>query len=148
MHPLLRPIYTFVADDGENVHIDSAALYKWCTETKPEIFLLPLDKSLFASFIRDNVIAPQRVYDLAKRKDKDLAPIIMVKDGTVSARNGAPNVMLVDGHHRYALACIRQQEYIKGHMLELEQWKPFQLHGVPDMTQEQLIRTPILKRDY
>jgi hypothetical protein len=138
-------IYSFVGDDGENIHIDSESLRQWCVMAKPEIFLMPLKYELVAEFKRDNVISPARVVELAQRKHLD--PIIMVKDGTTGS-NGNPNALLVDGHHRYAVACLRGQFAIEGHFLEVEQWKPFQLHDIPDMTKDQLRAAPITKRDY
>lgn len=138
-------IYTFVADDGENIHIDSEGLRLWTKLAKPEVFWIPLRYELAWDFIRDNVVDPFRIQELANRKELD--PIIMVKDGTIGS-NGHPNAMLVDGHHRYFIACMCRLEVIPGHMLEVEQWKPFQLHGIPKMTKEQLVRTPVTKRDY
>jgi hypothetical protein len=138
-------LYTFVGDDGENIHIDSIKLRLWCIENKPEIFWIPLKYELAAEFLRDNVISIERAKELSKRKDLD--PIIMAKDGTIGA-NGGPNALLVDGHHRYFLACMSKMQAIPGHFLEVEQWKPFQLHGLPNLTKEQLIKSPITKRNY
>jgi len=143
----MKNIYTFVGDDGENIHIDSDALRIWCEVTKPEIFLIPLKYELLIDFERDNVISMERVYELSMDIKKSLEPIIMVKDGTI-AKNGYPNAMLVDGHHRYALHCFGGKQHIAGYFLEVEQWKPFQIHGIPDMTKEQLRAKPITKRNY
>jgi hypothetical protein len=140
-------IYSFVGDDGENIHIDSEALRQWCMMTKPEIFLLPLNYELLKMFERDNVISMERVFELSLDIKKSLEPIIMVKDGTIG-ENGAPNALLVDGHHRYALHCLGGKKHIEGHFLEVAQWKPFQLHDIPDMTKDQLRAAPITKRDY
>ena len=140
-------IYSFVGDDGENIHIDSEALRQWCIKTKPEIFLIPLKYELLSEFRRDNVISEERVFELSLDIQKSLEPIIMVKDGTIGS-NGNPNALLVDGHHRYVLACWRGQFAIEGHFLEVAQWKPFQIHGIPDMTKDQLIASPITKRNY
>jgi hypothetical protein len=138
-------IYSFVADDGENVHIDSNGLRLWCEKTKPEVFWIPLRYELINEFIRDNSVSPFRIQELAFRKSFD--PIIMVKDGTFGD-NGGPNVMLVDGRHRYFIACMAKLEVIPGYMLEVDQWKPFQLHGIPDVTKEELKARPINKRNY
>jgi hypothetical protein len=138
-------IYSFVGDNGENIHIDSPKLRLWCIENKPEIFWIPLKYELLLEFRRDNVISQQRVIELSKRKHLD--PIIMVKDGTIGA-NGGPNALLVDGHHRFVLACLRKLLVIEGHFLEVEQWKPFQIHGIPNMTKDQLRAAPITKRNY
>jgi hypothetical protein len=138
-------IYSFVGDNGENIHIDSEALRVWCALHKPEIFLIPLKYELVDEFRRDNVVSPERIIELAKRSHLD--PIIMVKDGTIGA-NGGPNTMLVDGHHRFVLACLRGRIVIEGHFLEVAQWKPFQIYGIPNMTKDQLRAAPITKRNY
>ena len=138
-------IYSFVGDDGENIHIDSEGLRIWCKLAKPEVFLLPLNYGLAEQFIKDNVVSPKRIHELSLRKDLD--PIIMCKDGTFG-KNGGPNTMLVDGHHRYFIACMIKLYAIPGHLLEVEQWKPFQLRGIPDITADELRRRPITKRDY
>jgi hypothetical protein len=145
-----KPIFTFIADDGENIHIDTHALHDWCIsqqkQGKLEIFDIPLKYDLAASFIPENVISIDRIRELNKKPIASLTPIIMAKDGTLT--NNAPNVMLVDGHHRFFLACLRNQLCIPGHLLEVHQWKPFQLHNLPSITKEQLRRSPLLKRNY
>ena len=139
--------FTFIDKNGENIHIDSDSLRRWCLGNKElEIFSIPLQQKLAEEFLLNNVISMTRVLELAKRDKLD--PIIMAKDGTFSPDNGGPNVMLVDGHHRYALAVAIGRETIPGYMLEVEQWRPFELKWVPKMTMEQLIRMPLTKRDY
>jgi len=141
----METIFSFVEDDGTNIHINAGALRLWCIENKPEIYSLPLNYDLMEIFERDNTISPERVEELSKRKDLD--PIIMVKDGTLGS-NGHPNAIIVDGHHRYALACLRGQQYIEGYFLEEAQWRRFQIFGLPDITAEQLRKSPVTKRDY
>jgi hypothetical protein len=141
----MKQIYTFVGDDGVTTHIDSEALRLWCVANKPEIFLMPMRPEVAEQMIPDNVVSIDRVRQLSLRKD--LAPIIMVKDGTTGP-NGHPNAMMVDGHHRYFLAFLRKQPYIEGHFLEEHQWKPFQIHWLRDMSAEELRRRPVTKRDY
>jgi hypothetical protein len=141
----MRHIYTHVDLDGVNTHIDSEKLRRWCIANKPEIFIIPLKYELMAEFRRDNVVSPERILELSKRKDLD--PIIMVKDGTFGD-NGGPNVFLVDGHHRYALACMRGQKHILGHFLEESQWRPFQIYLAKDITAEELRARPVTKRNY
>ena len=141
---LLKPVFTFIDNNGENVHIDTDGLREWCLANKPEVFNLPLNYAFAATFIPDNCITLDRFRELSKRKHLD--PIIMAKDGTET--NGAPNCILVDGRHRFFLACLRKQYSIEGHLLEVEQWKPFQMHNLPSITKEQLRRSPMLKRNY
>jgi hypothetical protein len=140
-------IYTFVADNGENIHIDAESLRKWCLRNKKlEIHLIPIRVDIAKEMVRDNIVSPERLIELSKRTVLD--PIIMCKDGTFSKENGGPNTMIVDGHHRFVLCAMAKMPVIPGYFLEVEQWKPFQLYGIPDMTKEQLIKAPITKRDY
>jgi hypothetical protein len=138
-------IFTFISDDGENINIDAEGLRIWCIANRPEVFNLPVKPELGRQFLFENVVSVERAWELIVRKNFD--PIIMVKDGTYGD-NGGPNTMLVDGHHRYFIACVAQWAYIPGHLLEVEQWKPFQMHGLPDLTKEELIAKPITKRNY
>jgi hypothetical protein len=148
MNSPITPIYTFVADDGENIHIDTDALRTWCLHTKPEIFDIPLKYDVATSFLHDNVIALDRIHELFQRPPSSLDPIIMAEDGTTHPENGGPNVLLVDGHHRFFLACLRGWAYIPGHVLKVPEWTPFRLHNLPSITRDQLCASPILKRNY
>ena len=141
----MNSVYSFVANDGTNVHINSEGLRQWCIANKPEIFWLPMNYEVAKQFIPDNVVSMDRVRELSTRKNLD--PIIMVKDGTFGS-NGHPNGMLVDGHHRYFLAFLRKQPVIEGYFLEESQWKPFQIHWLRDLSAEELRRRPVTKRDY
>ena len=138
-------IFTSVDQDGNNTNIDVTGLYAWCQANKPEVFLLPMLPGLAGEYIGNKIVDLDRVKELKRRRH--LTPIIMCKDGTYGD-DGAPNVLLVDGHHRYVLAALMERKHFKAHMLEEEQWRPFQLHGLPTMTQEQLLATPNRKRDY
>jgi hypothetical protein len=142
---MIDGIYTFIDNDGVNTHIDAEGLRKWCAANKPEVFWIPLNYEIALQMMKDNVIAAERIVELSNRKDLD--PIIMCKDGTFGD-NGGPNCMMVDGHHRYYLACLSKMEAIPGYFLDVEQWKPFQLHGLPNITRDQLIAAPILRRKY
>lgn len=141
-----KNIFTFIDKDGVNVHIDSEGLRQWCLKTNPEIFSLPLNYTLAHEMLRDNVVSLERVRELITRKVR-LDPIIMVKDGTIGS-NGHPNAMLVDGHHRFFIACASGWSHIEGYFLEYSEWKPFQIHGLPSVTREQLKASPITKRNY
>jgi hypothetical protein len=148
---MINGIYTFVDDDGTNIHINAEGLRQWCAANKPEIFNIPLRPEVAVDMIKNNVISMERVHELAGRKNLD--PIIMCKDGTFGD-NGGPNIMIVDGHHRYVLICCacafdpKREKIILGYVLEVEQWKPFQIHGLPNVTKEDLIKQPITKRNY
>lgn len=139
-----EPIYTFVDNDGSNVHIASERLRKWTLTQKLETFLVPMNFKLAQRFLLDNVADPMRVIQLLAKKQLD--PVIFCKTGTTT--NGFPDVMLVDGHHRYVLAWKLQMHYIPAYTLEQHQWRPFEIEGCLDLTQEQLTAMPILPREY
>jgi|HubBroStandDraft_4_1064222.scaffolds.fasta_scaffold56276_6 hypothetical protein len=141
----MNAVYTFVDNNGTNIHINSEGLRLWCIANKPEIFWLPMNEKVAQDFVRDNVISLDRVKELSTRKNLD--PIIMVKDGTFGS-NGHPNAMLVDGHHRYFLTFLRKQPFIEGYFLEESQWRPFQIHWLRDISAEELKRRPVTKRNY
>jgi len=143
---LFKPIYTFVSESGENIHIDTDGLRTWCATHQPEVFDIPIKPELLIEFITDNSVSIARIRELYSRPHLD--PIIMCEDGTTHPENGGPNVMLVDGHHRFAIAVLRSQSYIPGYVLKLHEWTPFQLHNLPSITRDQLRASPILKRDY
>lgn len=140
------PIYTFVADDGTNTHIDSKLLREWCLSNKSslEVFATPVDPKLALRFQDENIISPVRVFELWHRRDLD--PVIYCKSGTFT--DGRPDVMLVDGHHRYTLAAAKAWPVIPAYILELNQWKPFQIDGLPDLTVDFLRAMPITSRNY
>ena len=146
--PDKHPIYSFVGNDGVNIHIDSPGLRNWCIKNRPEVFLSPTDPKLARTFVRDNVVSPSRVIALAMRftMGEKPDPIIYCKSGTLT--NGRPDVYLVDGHHRFYILSMGEAKYIKAHLLEVHQWKPFQVVGVPKISQDFLRNMPILPRDY
>lgn len=137
-------IYTHVLPDGTNVNIDSIRLRAWCIAMRPPIKLLPVDQKQAQSYLRDNVVSMDRCLQLLT-KDK-LDPIIFAKDGQFT--NGLPDAFHVDGHHRYALAGMCGLRFIPSHLLELHEWKPFQIEGVPPITREFLEAMPVTARSY
>ena len=140
-------IYTFVQPDGTNIHIDSDGLRRWCHTAKPEVFNVPIDAALAEEFLRDNIVSPDRVRQLAKRAS-DLTPLIFAKDGTEGA-NGGPNVMLVDGHHRYVLYAFAGHQFAPGFVLEPSEWEPFRVEcDWLNTTDAELKALPIPPRHY
>lgn len=137
-------IYTFIDNEGNNVNIASERLYQWCCAARPEMVLVPVEPRIARKFQEDNVIDMTRVIELACRKYLD--PIIFAKCET--STNGGPDVMLVDGHHRYALAAAMRLSVIPAYVLEPAQWHPFRVKDLIPITQDQLRDIPITKRSY
>lgn len=146
----MRPregIFTHVHEDGTNIHIASNRVHDWCQKTRPPVAMLPVDAKLARSFVTDNIVSPERIKVLASRMHTSpLTPVIMAKDGTFT--NGRPDVYFLDGHHRYVLYYILKRPLILSYCLEVEQWKPFQVIGLPSTTREALKAEPVTQRDY
>lgn len=141
---LFDPVYTFVADDGTNTHIAVRPLREFCFTSGLEVFQAPVEAKIANMLLRENSVSPARLRELVGR---ELDPIIYAKDGT--STDGAPDVMLVDGHHRYVLAAAAKMPYILAYFLEESQWRPFEIKSpLLDTTREALIATPILPRKY
>lgn len=137
-------IFTHVLPNGTNINIDSSRLHAWCKVMKPEIFLTPVDPKMARSFVDNNIASQARCIELLAKPQ--LAPIILCKDGTFT--DGRPDIFFVDGHHRYVLAYMLKLPFIPAHVLDLDQWQPFLIEGVPPITQEHLLAMPITPRNY
>src|SRR5215831_12977463 len=131
-----EPLYTWVADDGTNVKIASTRLRNWVllNQHELEIFLVPVDKQMGLSWLSSGQCDPTRVRSLNRRERRE--PIIFCKRPTFT--NGRPDVFLVDGHHRYARAALDDDELIECWLIEIDQWKPFQVVGGIQVTQDEL----------
>ena len=137
------PIYSFVSHNGENIHIDSRALREWCIkQPNLEVVGVPVDLTLAHTFLKENAVIPSRLEELARRVHLD--PVIFCMDGKYT--DGKPDVLLVDGHHRYFLAAYNNLKYVPSHVLTPAQWKPFRIVGHPDMTIEELRCSPAFSR--
>jgi hypothetical protein len=148
-YPNGAPVYTYVCDDGTNIHIDATKLRAWCIAMKPPIYAVPVDHAEGQRYLRDNICSFDRCMELAlSPRHARLDPIIFGHRGTSNPENGSPNVMLIDGHHRYALASILRLPIISAHLIMPEIWQTFQVIGLPDLTQDQLRNIPLTQRSY
>lgn len=146
LNPLSEGIYTFVAKDGTNTNIASNRLFLWTEANKAtlKIELAPVDPKLAQSFLHQNIASLDRCLELlAKPK---ITPIIFCHDGSYT--DGRPDVLLVDGHHRYCLAGMLQLPVIPAYMLMVPQWEPFKILDLPSMSQDDLLNLPITPRSY
>ncbi len=145
----LEPIYTFVEKTtGKNVNIASERLRQWTLTQDLEQVLVPVNAPLAQTFVRDNIVSRQRLVELMTRNamGEEFAPILFAKDG--GSTNGAPDVMLIDGHHRLVIAAALGRPFILSQVLEECHWRPFEIAGLPDITDEELKAIPILARSY
>lgn len=144
-YPAGSAIYSYVDPEGNNIHVDSEKLRQWCAKHKKDMVVLetPVREAIAESFLADNVIDlahVERVFEMPS-----LDPIIYGHDGTYN-ENGFPNVILIDGHHRYFGAYLAKCEFIPAYVLAPEQWHPFRIAGLPDLTEEQLKSMPTKPR--
>ena len=142
-YPLGYPVYSYVTDDGENVHIDSPRLREWVLLQDIEVVLVPVEEKIAKLFVEQNAVSLPHIITLIKKRTFK-EPIIFGKweEGPVEKICS----MLIDGHHRYVLHAIGKAPWIKAHILERSQWEPFQIEGFDDLTQDQLKQLPILPR--
>src|SRR5882762_7855434 len=103
----LYEVYSYVSQNGTNIHIDAVRLRRWCLQAKPEISLLAIDPSYVDDMIRDNAISLDRIIELEKLDYSE--PIIMARfdHSTRLALGSTDDGMHIDGHHRYYLAAKR-----------------------------------------
>lgn len=148
-----EPIYTFVAHNGQNTHVAAKRIRDWCLETQPERFVVPVEQKLAAQFLRENAVLPARLKELMKfGKDglpsdmKDWEPLIFCQDGGYSEER--PDVLLVDGHHRYAVAAALGAPTILAWCLTQEQWRPFEIVGLHEYSQQELIDELIISKEH
>lgn len=140
-------IYTFVARDGTNIHIHSSRLRLHCLAMKYEPVYVPVDRPLAKSFICNNVVHPPRVMGLTP--ENLFEPIILCKTPSFGRNDPLwPDVLLVDGHHRFTRMALDHIPQIRAFLLELHQWQDFTVVNIPSRTQQQLTNEPILPKPH
>jgi hypothetical protein len=146
------PMYSFVGDDGENVHIASGLLYQWVQRNRNnlETVNIPIDPIRATHYIRDNVVSRKRCREMLEfiRSDKThtFQPMIYGESGSYT--HNLPDLYHIDGHHRYVVYAFLQRPFGESYMLEQHQWSEYQITGVPDLTKQELNRMPIKPRNY
>jgi len=144
-YPAGSAIYSYVAPDGTNTHVDSEKLRVWCAEHSSDLEVLntPVTAKIAMSFLDGAVIDFRHVERVLALPHLD--PIIYGDVGTVGA-NGGPDVILIDGHHRYFAAFLCKVPFIPAYVLKPAQWHPFRIEGLPDLTEGQLRAMPTKPR--
>lgn len=150
--PLFEPIYTFVAKDGTNTNVASNRLRLWCAAHKHDLEVVgtPVNLEQAKNYIRIHSASPKRVWELIDRaaNGQTFDPIIYGHDGSFADDNGGPNVILIDGHHRYVLYAALNIRIIPSYILTPTQWEQFIITNLPDITAEQLEAIPLYPRTY
>lgn len=149
-----EPVYTFIErGTGRNITIATRPLREWLAAPGPALIEqgdTPIDRDFALSFFRDNIVSRARITELmahhASHPNHTFDPIIYGHRGTYT--NNAPDVMLIDGHHRYVIAALTRHTSIPAYLLTVAQWQQFEVIGLPDITEAQLRNTPIIPRNY
>lgn len=146
------PVYTYIANDGQNVHIDSQRLHHACAGLRAkgmlEVVLVPVYRHVAQGYLRDNVVSKARLAALWSRTD--LTPVIFgLWDATPECE-----AIHIDGHHRYVLQAIKawqagdKSPFIEAHVLPHTMWGEYVIEGLMDLTKDQLKAAPLGQRDY
>lgn len=141
-------VYTFVEPNGRNIHIDPIKLRAWCIENKPDVHLVPIQRSLLNRFIADNLISLDRVAELIERFSAGEQPDPVIFAQTGINKDGSFDGLLVDGRHRYAICCLYRIPLINAYVLPKKIWIKFRIFGLRELTQEQLSAAPLSPRNY
>ncbi|WP_426163141.1 hypothetical protein [Sandarakinorhabdus sp. DWP1-3-1] len=122
--PITRELFTvWPGDDLPPILLDITAMRAWASaELKPKAVML--DSALAAKLVRNGSVDIGHLKH-AFQDPSDLSPIIICLK--ISA-DGAD--MIVDGNHRYVLACVTEQKYntggaAPGYVLSPPEWRPF-----------------------
>lgn len=133
------PIFTWVRDDGLNINIHIGLLWRWTQDALQRgevvITLIPIERAQSRRYIASNTVSRARVKQLFRREEagETLGPMIFGDRGTRT--DGLIDVMHIDGHHRYVLWSAKRLPFGPGVLLRPDQWRPFQLEGLPDISQ-------------
>jgi len=143
MHDKER-MYSFVGDNGENVHVAIERLYKWVQDHKFQlkVYSTPVHPHLAIKWIKTGLVSRQRSIELCANTKLATDPIIYGKEkpGAVSKID----MYLLDGRHRYIRAVHYGAPIIEAYILEPKQWLAFQVTNIPQMSQQQLQRIPVV----
>lgn len=152
--PAGHHVFTHVLPSGENIHIDVSGL-RSAVVLNPNFDhqrkLIPIDPHLAHTFVRDNIVSPQRVVQLMgrHRHEADLLrmePLVFCADGSFT--DGAPDVFFVDGHHRYVMCAVFQLTSAPAYIVPPDFWARFRISGLPSISQQELLDLPIRPRNY
>lgn len=142
-----EPVYTFVAEDGENFHIHAHRLRQHLIKTSHKIISAPVRKALASQFLAENSISLERVQELMSRlfasDNPKPDPIILCL-----TPGGDHDVMLVDGHHRYFIHALYKVPVIPAWLVEPPIWQEFRVINIRNLSQDELIAAPLGERNY
>lgn len=138
-------MYSFVGDDGANIHVAVERLHYWVQNheeelvRKKQLWLTPIAPAMVLKFIQAGLVNRERILSLTDHEMRH--PIIYGKEK--KGRMARVDMYLLDGRHRYVRAFHDKQESIKAYVLKPKQWMQFRISDIPDIDQETLNRLPV-----
>jgi hypothetical protein len=129
-----RPIFTHVFDDGSNVNILVDSLLAAASQL--ETFVTALDKGFAQTILKQNAIDFTRLHALPEAALRK--PILFGVSGGTPDR---PDVLLIDGHHRYVRAAQLGHSFISCQLCPEAMWRQHTI-DLPAMTQDELEALP------
>lgn len=133
-----EPIFTWINEkSGQNINIASKRLFEHllANPTKYPVAFIPVWPDVIADFLAENCINEAHAKRLTA--DQRAVPIILGHRGTYDA-SGAPDVMFIDGHHRYYRAFLEGDPVILTYLLTPSEWYDFSIVNLPKITKEEL----------
>lgn len=146
-YPPGSPVYTWIANDGTNIHVDSNKLRAMLLNGPRlwEIFLTPVYPDIARGYITDHVVDMSRVQALDDGRKLD--PIIFGRFDA-GRQPSYPDTLHIDGHHRYVLYALKRFQVIPTYLVPEVEWRKFEVTGLMNLSQDQLRAAPTKQRNY
>lgn len=107
---------------------------------------VPVSFATMNKLIDENSVNQKRVKKLIReiKHTGKIEPVIFCHDGNFT--EGRPDVMLVDGHHRYVAAAMSFAKFIPAWIIPIKEWEPFRIKQVRNITADELLKAkPIIQ---
>jgi len=143
-------VFTHVDREGGNIHIAVDRVIKWAENAGLEKVYAPIETEMAIKYIDENSVSLNWVNSMLASVLKDpesitrIPPIIYAQHGN-DGPNGEPSHFLLDGHHRYVMFAKVHLHCIGAYLLSQEQWRPFEISGMDDISRSDLVAAPVIK---
>ena len=150
MNDPFENVFTYVGEDGENIQLATDRAIKWASGANLESVYVPVETEMAMKYIKENSVSLTWCNSILAGLLKDpesvnrLPPVIYAQHGN-DGPNGEPSHFLLDGHHRYVTFAKIGLPAIKAYLLSQEQWRPFQISGMEEVSREALVSAPCIK---
>lgn len=142
---LFSEVFAHVEEDGTNIHICVDKLRDFLQKEDFEVKKMPVEKGFVQEIIDTKAVSLphiEKLLDSYAKGLRKLEPIIVAVHGGTAE---VPDVLLVDGHHRYVMAAFCGASHIPAYLVPEIIWRRFQVEGLPTLTRQELIDSPVIK---